>query len=101
MHSRVLASHSVSAAAIDDVCKHAYRHEQNSGFVDDIFTNEEEGDQAVACYGFSSIESRLEQKKKEKEQKQKKEKKVSFHSMFDVQIGWLFGKVSNAMSNWW
>lgn len=58
-------------------------------------------DQAVACYGFSSIESRLEQKKKEKEQKQKKEKKVCMNVVCDVQIGWLFGKVSNAMSKWW
>ena len=43
----------------------------------------------------------MEQKKKEKEQKQKKEKKVCMGVAFDIQIGWLFGKVSNAMSKWW
>ncbi|KAK8801294.1 hypothetical protein WA171_004440 [Blastocystis sp. BT1] len=78
---RVLAAHSMDVSGIDD----------DSGFVDDIFENEEKGDNAITMYGFSSIESRLEKKKQEREAKQKKEKKMS----------WLFGKVSSAMSSWW
>ena len=44
--------------------------------MDEIFSKEEEGDQALSMYGFNSIESRLEKKKQEREAKQKKEKKV-------------------------
>ena len=63
---------------------------KDDDFVDDLFESED-GDQALATYGFSSIESSLEKKKKEREEKQKKEKKRS----------WLFDKVSSAMSKWW
>lgn len=44
--------------------------------MDDLFANEDKGDDAITMYGFSSIESRLEKKKQEREAKQKKEKKV-------------------------
>ena len=63
---------------------------KDDDFVDDLF-DKEDGDQALATYGFSSIESSLEKKKKEREAKQKKEKKRN----------WLFDKVSSAMSKWW
>ena len=51
--------------------------------------------------GFRDTRPLLSGQKKEKEQKQKKEKKVCVSVVCDVQIGWLFGKVSNAMSKWW
>ena len=61
--------------------------------MDDIFEIEEKGgktervvlgiDNAITMYGFRSIESRLEKKKKEREAKQKKEKKVGQMIMVD------------------
>ena len=46
---------------------------KDDDFVDDLFESED-GDQALATYGFSSIESSLEKKKKEREEKQKNAK---------------------------
>lgn len=46
---------------------------------------------AIATYGFSSIESRLEAKRQEQEKKEKEKKKTH----------WLLGKVTKVLSSWW
>ena len=46
---------------------------------------------AIATYGFSSIESRLEAKRQEQEKKEKEKKKTN----------WLLGKVTKVLSSWW
>ena len=83
----------MDVSGIDDVGFDSECKEQDSGFVDDIFENEEKGgktervvlgiDNAITMYGFSSIESRVEKKKQEREAKQKKEKKVGQMIMVD------------------
>lgn len=47
--------------------------------------------EAIATYGFSSIESRLEAKRQEQEKKEKEKKKTH----------WLLGKVTKVLSSWW
>ena len=54
----------------------------------DYESNEKE---AIATYGFSSIESRLEAKRQEQEKKEKEKKKTN----------WLLGKVTKVLSSWW
>ena len=52
-----------------EVYRKTGRFDRAEYFVDDLFENES-GDQALASYGFSSIESSLKKKKKEREEKQ-------------------------------
>ena len=57
--------------------------------MDDLFTNDDKGEDAITMYGFSSIESRLEKKKQEREAKQKKEKKVA-----SIRLGWVIDELA-------
>lgn len=64
--------------------------EADDGFVDDLYDQEELGREALATYGFNSIESKLEAKRLEKEKKEKKQRRSN----------WLFESVRNVL-NWW
>lgn len=64
--------------------------EADDGFVDDLYDQEELGKEALATYGFNSIESKLEAKRLEKEKKEKKQRRSN----------WLFESVRNVL-NWW
>ena len=51
----------------------------------------ETGDEALTNYGFSSIESRLEEKRIELEEREKAKKRKN----------WLINTVSSVLSKWW
>lgn len=51
----------------------------------------ETGDEALMNYGFSSIESRLEEKRIELEEREKAKKRKN----------WLINTVSRVLSKWW
>ena len=58
--------------------------------MDDLYDPEEQGREALATYGFASIESKLEAKRLEKERKERKERRAN----------WLLSSVRSVL-RWW
>ena len=65
--------------------------EADDGFVDDLYNPEELGREALATYGFASIESKLEAKRQAKARRERKERRAN----------WLLASVRSVLRWWW